>query len=280
LPDAPAGHTPPGVADRSGLRPDCEKCAALCCVGPAFIASTDFAINKAAGRPCPNLAPDFRCAIHPRLRELGFPGCVVFDCYGAGQRVTQDVFTRANWRTNPKIAGQMFAVFFAVRRLHELLWYLADAIDLPETSPIRAELRAAKDETEALAGGGAEALTSLDLETHWPRVNDLLRRAGALARASSNGPALDRRGADLIGADLRSTDLRGSDLRGAVLIGADLRGVNLTLADLTGADLRGANLAGANLRSALFLVPSQLESASGDRATALPPPLARPAHWA
>jgi uncharacterized protein YjbI with pentapeptide repeats len=122
----------------------------------------------------------------------------------------------------------MFAVFFVVRRLHELLWYLTEALAIPATRPLEAELQAAMAETADLAGGGggggAEVLSTLDLTDHWQRVNELLRKAAGLSRAASRGPALDRRGADLIGADLRVVDLRGADLRGASLIGADLRG--------------------------------------------------------
>ena len=277
--DAAAGPTP--LADVRGLvlRADCEKCCGLCCVAPAFLASADFAINKPAGQPCPNLERDFRCGIHPTLRESGFPGCVVYDCFGAGQRVTQDTFAGATWRRTPRIAAQMFAVFFIVRRLHELLWYLTEALAIPATRLLEAELQAAIAETADLALGDAEVLGALDLTDHWQRVNELLRKASGLARAASRGPALDRRGADLIGADLRVVDLRGADLRGASLIGADLRGSRLALADLTGADLRGADLSGADLRSALFLTQSQIESARGDRATTLPPALTRPEHW-
>ena len=64
-----------------------------------------------------------------------------------------------------------------------------------------------------------------------------------------------------------------------MLIGADLRRADLRKADLAGADLRGANLGGADLRGALFVTQSQLEAASGDRATLLSPSRARPAHW-
>ena len=261
------------------LTPDCAKCVGLCCVAPAFLASADFAIDKAAGRPCPNLQPDFRCGIHSKLRETGFSGCVAYDCLGAGQLVTQAIFAGADWRTNPEIAPRMFAVYFVVRQLHELLWYLTVAAALSEARPLQTELKAARDETDDFARRGAEALVTLDLAGHRMRVNDLLRSASALERKTSAGPALDRRGADLFGADLRAVDLRGSDLRGATLIGADLSGADLALADLTGADLRGANLAGADLRSALFLMQSQLESARGDLATALPVTRIRPAGW-
>lgn len=262
------------------LSPDCAECCGLCCVAPAFLASADFAIDKPAGRPCPNLQPDFRCGIHSRLRNLGFPGCVVYDCFGAGQRVTQEIFAGADWRTNTEIAPRMFAVYFVVRQLHELLWYLTEALALSAARPLQAQLQAARDKTGDFARSGAEALGALDLAGYRMRVNDLLRKASALARETSAGPALDRRGADLFGADLRAIDLRGADLRGATLIRTDLRGASLALADLTGADLRGADLAGADLESALFLMQSQLESARGDLATALPATLIRPAHWA
>ncbi|HEX7491975.1 MAG TPA: pentapeptide repeat-containing protein [Candidatus Limnocylindrales bacterium] len=213
------------------------------------------------------------------MRESGFAGCVAYDCFGAGQRVTQETFGGANWRRIPKITGQMFAVYFVVRQLHELLWYLTEALALPATRPLHAELRAAITETDDLARSGVEALSVLDPTIHRSSVNELLRRASTLARAVSRGPAVDRRGADLIGADLRAIDLRAADLRGASLIGANLRGSRLTLTDVTGADLRGADISGADLAGALFLTQSQVESARGDRTTTLPPALTRPVHW-
>ena len=262
------------------LRPDCDKCTGLCCVAPAFSVSADFPIDKPAGQPCPNLGADFRCGIHASLRDRGFRGCAAYDCFGAGQWVSQEVFAGADWRADPGIAPRLFAVFSIVRQLHELLWYLTEALDLAATRPLHPALRTARDETEGLACGSVAALEALDVAVCRQQVNTLLRGASTLARASSAGPALDRRAADLMGADLRTVDLRGSDLRGARLIGADLRGTDLALADLTGADLRGSDLSGADLREALFLVQSQVDSARGDRRTGLPPSLCRPVHWA
>ena len=56
---------------RLGLRADCGSCFGLCCVALAFAASADFAIDKAAGQPCPNLRADFRCGIHTRPPAAG-----------------------------------------------------------------------------------------------------------------------------------------------------------------------------------------------------------------
>ncbi|MEU6409237.1 pentapeptide repeat-containing protein [Microbispora sp. NPDC046933] len=260
------------------MRADCANCFGLCCVALPFAASADFAISKDAGRPCPNLRDDYRCGIHARLRDSGFPGCTVYDCFGAGQKVSQVTFGRS-WRDDPHTAARMFEVFPVVRHLHELLWYLDEALSLPVTRPIRAELRGAFEETERMTMGTPDELLGVDVAAHREKVNVLLLRTSDLVRASAGGRAPDRRGADLIGARLRKADLRGANLRGAYLIGADLRGADLRGADLIGADLRGADLGGADLTGSVFLTQAQVNAARGDDATKLPTALTRPAHW-
>ncbi|MFI7608379.1 pentapeptide repeat-containing protein [Micromonospora sp. NPDC049366] len=265
--------------DRDHLRADCARCVGLCCVAPAFAASADFAIDKPAGRPCPNLGADHRCGIHSELRERGFPGCTVFDCFGAGQQVTQVTFGGRDWQGAPDTAAVMFDTFAVMRPLHELLWYLTEALALRTPAALGDALAAARAETARLTAGRPEELLALDVPAHRDRVNVLLARAGDAARAAGGRPGPDHRGAHLFGADLRGADLRRANLRGALLIGADLRGVDLHLADLTGADLRGADLRGADLAGALFLHQSQLDAARGDARTGLPARLARPGHW-
>lgn len=262
--------------DRS-LRADCERCFALCCVAPAFSASSDFAISKPAGTPCPKLQSDFRCGIHTSLRQQGFRGCAVYDCFGAGQRVSQETFGGQDWRGSAP-ATQMFDVFHAVRTLHELLWYLAEALIRIPAGPLRAEVADAQALTEEIAGQGADALLTLDMAAHRGEISLLLRRVSEMVRAGVLHRK-DRVGADLMGAKLRSADLRGANLRGALLVGADLRGADLRMADVIGADFRDADLAGADLTGSLFLIQSQLTSAKGDAATTLPAPLDLPSHW-
>src|ERR1700710_267097 len=130
---------------RSHLRADCANCAGLCCVAPAFAASADFAIDKPAAVACPNLQDDFRCGIHAQLRERGFPGCTVFDCFGAGQRITQATFGGRAWGGEAQLAAAQFAVLPVMRQLHEALWYLVEAEQLAAAAPLRAEIRAARE---------------------------------------------------------------------------------------------------------------------------------------
>lgn len=296
--------TSPNTAptDRSrSLTADCANCAGLCCVALAFARSADFAVDKDAGEPCVNLDDGFRCTIHPHLRESGFKGCTVFDCFGAGQKVTQQTFSGGTWRQAPEAADLMFAVFPATRALHEVLWYLNAALDMPGAEPLRAELESAYERIDHLTKQRADVILAADVNAQRDRVNVLLARVSDLVRAgvgptgvqsscgnqrgaqpaknAARGATKFRPGADLIGARLAGQDLRGSNLRGAYLIAADLSRADLRGADLIGADLRDANLSGANLSRALFVTQLQINAAQGDAATTLPASLQRPSHW-
>jgi uncharacterized protein YjbI with pentapeptide repeats len=261
------------------LLADCGSCFGLCCVALPFAASADFAVDKAAGQPCVNLREDFRCGIHASLRERGFPGCTVFDCFGAGQKVSQVVFGGTDWRQAPHTARQMFDVFPIMRQLHELLWYLTEALSLPAAKSVHAALRREIEAIDQLTRADAQSLLAADVPGLRADVNTLLLRTSELVRADAPGPKKNHRGADLIGAKLRGADLRGANLRGALLIAADLRRADLRSADVIGADLRGADLAGADLTGSVFLTQTQLNSAKGDGATKLPESFSRPEHW-
>ncbi|MFE1962368.1 pentapeptide repeat-containing protein [Streptomyces sp. NPDC059479] len=263
----------------SALRADCGNCFGLCCVALTLSASADFPVDKDAGEPCQHLRTDFRCGIHQRLREQGYRGCTVYDCFGAGQKVSRITFGGQDWRRAPGSAERMFAVLPVMRQLHELLWYLGEALTLEPARPLYGELRDALDTTERLTLTDADALLELDMAARRAAVNPLLLRTSELVRAQVSGRKKNRRGADLLGTKLKGADLRGADLRGACLIAADLRDADLRLADLIGADLRDTDLRGADLTGAVFLVQTQVNAARGDAATALPTALTRPAHW-
>ncbi|QNP74445.1 pentapeptide repeat-containing protein [Streptomyces roseirectus] len=256
------------------LRGDCGSCFGLCCVALPFARSADFAFDKPAGTPCRNLLADHTCGIHTELRRRGMNGCTVYDCFGAGQKVSQVVFEGRDG------GRRMHQVFPVVRQLHELLKYLTEALALPDARPVHAELRAALARTDALTRGTPEEISALDVGAHRQAVAQLLFKASELTRARIPGRKKQRRGADLMGARLKGADLRGADLRGAYLIAADLTGADLRGADLIGADLRDAELGDADLRGVLFLTQPQLDAARGNGGTRLPGSVGRPVHWA
>jgi hypothetical protein len=84
-------------------------------------------------------------------------------------------------------------------------------------------------------------------------------------------------------ANLKSTNLLRAILFRADLVRADLSGADLMWADLSEADLSKAILAGATLSGAdlstASLTQEELEPATGDENTRLPPDLNPPAHW-
>ena len=140
--------------------------------------------------------------------------------------------------------------------------------------------------------GGTKVLRSLSL----PRIGDgaqLLHHAHhvpvspalddpALGNAVDGfpGPAGE---ANLVRANLARAVLAEAGLMSANLESASLVRAILSRADLSGADLSeailvGATLSGADLSTA-GLTQEELEPATGDENTRLPPDLKPPAHW-
>jgi hypothetical protein len=263
------------------LAADCGRCVGLCCVAPAFVASADFAFSKPAGVACRHLDADARCSIHDRLIPSGFAGCVAYDCFGAGQR-TVALFSRPDGRgPGGGRSARMLPTYEVVQQLHELLWYLTDALSRPAAAPVHGALAAARASIDAAVDAGPDALDSTDPAAHRAAVAPLLRRASTLVRTAPPDPAdrnvagrdlagrsvagrdraardpggrdlagRERAGRDLAGRDLAGRDLAGRDLAGADLWRADLSTATLIGADLRDADLRSADLLGADLRGA------------------------------
>lgn len=252
------------------LTADCSRCHALCCVLLPFRRDGGFGADKPGGVACHHLQTDDRCAIHADLRERGWPGCATFDCFGAGQHVTQVTYGGASWRDLESTGelGEMAAVLSVVRRVHELILHLQEVAHRspdPAADELAGRLLALRDATPV------ELLTT-DLEALHETCGDLLAAASLRVR----GPgAPDLTHADLAGLDLRQRDLRSAGRRGALLLGADLRAVDLGRADLLGADLRGADLRGADLADVLFLTGPQLAGARADDTTRVPGRLSR-----
>jgi len=271
------------------LKADCKKCFGFCCVALYFSCSEGFPIDKEAGKPCINLKLDFNCSVHKNLKELGLKGCTAYDCFGAGQKTAQVTYEGHDWRQNPETAKQMFDVFLNMRQLHEMLWYLKEALNYNIKCNLEGELKSIFNDTERLTFLSPEELLKLDLAEHGTAVNALILQFSEMFRSKvsiekSTSSTLKRkktlgRGLDFIGADLRKYDLRGENLRGAYLIAADLREIDLSWADLMGADLRDVDIRGANLRSCIFLTQAQVNTAKGDSSTKISNLLTRPTHW-
>lgn len=270
---------------RDSLKADCSECFGLCCTALNIVASSDFAINKPAEIPCPNLQKDFRCKIHNNLRNSGFKGCTVFDCLGAGQKVSQDTFNGQSWKEHPEIAKKMFDAFPVVEQLYEMIAFTSEALTYNISRPLRIQLSKQLEKLQYSTDMDADSLLALDIISCRLPVNELLLETSEYIRTELSSKVFmikkgkQCRGVDWVGKNLKGKDLRTTDLRGAYLIATDLQNTDLRGVDLIGADLRDANLSGSNLSTSMFLTQMQINSAKGNDKTILPKHIHPPLHW-
>lgn len=174
---------------RQDLLGDCSRCQGLCCVSLSFDRSPSFSFDKAADVPCHHLQPTHRCAIHTRLAEAGHTGCAHYDCYGAGQRVVQELYRGRSWRSDARLARDMFGAFRRLRDVHELRLLLHEAESLPLDAQQAARRTQLLCVLEPAAGFSAQTLSMLDVAALHRAVHAFLRslapcaaRAGARRR--------------------------------------------------------------------------------------------------
>lgn len=237
------------------LRIDCGECSGLCCVALYCTKTDGFPENKKAGIPCKHLLPDFRCDMHAALAGKNMKGCLAYDCFGAGQKVTKICYPKENWKKNPEKAEEIFRVFLAVYQLHQMAWFLVEALNLSEEQEQRAEIKELVLLNQKMTSLPPEEILGLEIETYKARVNPVLKQM--VANASHHG----------------------TDYSMKTMIGANLRSLNLIRGIFLGTDLRGANVKDIDLSSCIFLTQMQINSAAGNSGTKLPASLSRPAHW-
>jgi hypothetical protein len=153
---------------RLDLVPDCGKCVAICCVATAFDRSELFAFDKPAGVACRHLTAAHRCRVHETLGTRGLLGCAIYDCYGAGQRLTE-----AFAREPEPVRDEAFLI---VRVIHELLFLLTEAEQICPDPALRAEV--GREVTRLDAIPCDPSILEIDLGTVEARSRALLRRVG------------------------------------------------------------------------------------------------------
>ena len=96
--------------------------------------------------------------------------------------VSQVTYNGRDWRQAPGTAKEMYDVFPIMRQLHELLWYLNEALTLRPAQDIHTELRLSLEETRRMTQLPPESLLRLDVATHRADVNQALLRTSELVR--------------------------------------------------------------------------------------------------
>ncbi|WP_246213135.1 pentapeptide repeat-containing protein [Aminipila butyrica] len=234
-----------------------------------------FPANKEAGIPCQYLRPDFRCDIHTTLKSKNLRGCLAYDCFGAGQKVTQNCFPIVDWKSNSNHGSKIFQVFQIVFQLHQMEWYLIEALSLPAAEALESDIKSLIWENERLTGLPAEEILHLDMESYRTDVNKILKQVSHIMAVNAKGK-IDR---DYFAQNFKHANLNHKDFSMALLIAADLEGCSLQGTNFLGADMRDTNIKNTDLSTSIFLTQMQINGARGNSKTILPAGISRPASW-
>ena len=208
----------------------------------------------------------------------------MYDCLGAGQYVSQQIFKGQDWRNYPENASAMYQVFPIVEQLFEIKAFLLEALTYDLSSQLHQEITLQLNALEETLERGAEEIGKIDLSFYRAPIGVLLAKVSEEIRYHLSNSfdiplGRDKSRENLMGHRLAQKDLRTYDFRGAYLIGANLQQSDLRGANMLGADLRDANIKGADLSSCLFLTQMQVNGAKGSSQTLLPTYIEMPFHW-
>ncbi|MFB4213156.1 pentapeptide repeat-containing protein [Shouchella sp. JSM 1781072] len=204
---------------------DCSRCLGLCCVALPYGESADFPKDKPSGVPCENLSINNDCQIHDQLRNCGFKGCVTYECFGAGQYVSQVIYIGESWRENKDLADDMFTVFPIVQQIHEMLFYLSQALEVAEDKH-KHSLSFLQDELLEQTRN-LTLIRTFNVSDYRGRVGTLLEEVSRTYRKAYIQKQLK---SNYIGVRI-SGSLAGQSLRGKLLIGANGNHANFQRVD-------------------------------------------------
>lgn len=254
------------------LQIKCEACSGLCCYALYLCIGESFAIEKKAGTPCLHLQSDFRCDCYPSLHQQHMKGCTIYDCFGAGQYVTQVLYKQDTWQSKPSLKTEVCKTFPLVLQLHQILYYLVLATMLQKAQPYKDELQQAIEHVLQLRLHPS----AQDITLFQTQANCILKK---ISKDIHEQYPSAKRHATAIAKNFKGSDLSGYDFTMSTMIAANLTGCNVTNANFLGADMRDVNIANTDMSKALFLTQIQLNSAIGNGNTIIPTHLTIPKNW-
>ncbi len=260
------------------MKSDCSQCSGLCCTALFFSKMDGFPKDKIAGKPCINLLEDYRCKIHSQLEKQKMKGCIGYDCFGAGQQVTQIIYKGQTWRTLAKQSQEIFDVFCAVFRMYQMRYFLAESMLIIPAEPIREDIQSLLEENIEICQSAPKDILSFDIESYRQRVNPVLRKVCTLLQQTLHSDE-KQSSKVFMGKSLKGRDMSGLDFSTKILIGADFSNGTFNGTIFLGADTRDTNFSNADLSEAVFLTQGQINSAKGNRNTKIPRHLYYPITW-
>lgn len=260
------------------MKSDCSKCSGLCCIALFFSKMDGFPENKPAGKPCKNLQKNFQCNIHEELINKKLKGCLGYDCFGAGQQVTQAIYLGQTWQDTACNTKEIFDVFLRVFQLYQMRYYLMESMTITPAKELQENIIALINENEMICNSNPESILSFDTEEYRNRVNIILKQVCSLLTKSLNSEN-KKSPSDYLGRSFKHKDLSGLDLSTKLLIAANFSHCSFHGTIFLGADTRDADFSHADLSDAVFLSQGQVNAAKGNLNTKLPKHLDYPVTW-
>ncbi len=253
------------------LKIDCDNCTGLCCVALCFRKIDGFPSNKLAGESCEYLISEYKCKIHSKLYDMNMKGCLNYDCFGAGQKVSKKIFNEYDWGKYPELSEKIFQVFIKVLQLHQILFYLIQGASISDDKENIDLIDEFIKENKEITSLHYFDILKYDVDEYRTRANIAIRRSFKFD--------IDLNRKDCIGKDYNKANLDGKDFSMALLIGANLEGCSLIGTNFLGADMRDAQIKNTDLSNSYFLTQMQINSVIGNKNTKIPFYLTRPRYW-
>lgn len=260
------------------LKVDCSKCSGLCCTALFFSKTDGFPENKEAGKPCIKLQNNYRCRIHHELEKHKMKGCIGYDCFGAGQHVTQYIYKGETWQTSQEQSKEIFDVFVIIFQLYQIRYFLEESKIIIPAKELWGDIQNLINENEALCNSDPQSILEIDIESYRNKVNIILKQVcNSIIKCFKNSD--NKRSTEFFGKSFKKRDMSGLDLSMKLLIATNFDSCIFDGTIFLGADTRDTNFSNADLRETVFLTQGQINSAKGNRNTKLPKYLDYPITW-
>ncbi|MGG7165748.1 pentapeptide repeat-containing protein [Clostridium ihumii] len=260
------------------LKVNCSKCSGLCCTALFFSKIDGFPENKVAGKPCINLKDDYYCKIHNELEKRNMKGCIGYDCFGAGQHVTQGIYKGETWKTLQEHSQEIFDVFIIVFQLYQIRYFLEESMIVISAKELWSDIQKLINENKTICNATPQSIINFDIESYRNRVNIILKQVSSFILKCFKNKGNSKL-TDFLGRSFKKRDMSGLDLSMKLLIASNFDSCIFDGTIFLGADTRDTNFSNADLRESVFLTQGQINSAKGNKNTKLPKHLKYPITW-
>ncbi len=176
------------------LSADCQHCFGLCCVALPYAKSADFAFDKDGARLAATYNQTINVLYIKTSEKKGFEAVLLMNALAPARRYLKLLMRERIGKTTPKQQARCLT-FSYYAAMHEMLWYIHEALSIETAKPIHRELRACFDKIDKLTRLSKENLLTLQVNEYRAEVNEWLLKTSELVRAQACNRKLPKKSA-------------------------------------------------------------------------------------